>query len=140
MQTQVTKLRRTLSLLQPAVPKRPTLDALRYVRLGEGKAVATDLDVTIIVDLPEAQDGVCLLPFTTVENFLRFTPGSLPLGIVPRDGRVHLLAQSSVDIARALSGKGTLSDSNRCRQCGEPVSEGSALCARCEGSSTLGTR
>jgi len=95
MQTQVAKLRRVLSLLEPAVSRKPTLKALSYVRLGEGKAVATDLDVTVMVDLPETQDGVCLLPFAVVENFLRFTPGSLALGIVSRDGKVHLLTQGS---------------------------------------------
>ena len=95
MQTQVSKLRHVFSLLAPAVPKKHTLDAVKYVRLGDGQAVATDLDVAVSVDLPEAQDGVQLLPFATVENFLRFTPGSLSLGIVSRDGRVHLLARGN---------------------------------------------
>jgi len=95
MHTQVSKLREALSLLEPAVPKRATLDSLKYVRVGEGKAVATDLDVAVSVELPDAQDGVYLLPFTTVQNFLRFTPGSLPLGIVSRDGKVHFLTQGS---------------------------------------------
>ena len=45
---------------------------------------------------------------------------------------LNTFAQSSVDIARTASGKSALPDANRCRQCGEPVSEGSALCARCQ--------
>ena len=42
MEIQTKVLRDALELVAPAVPKKPTLEALRYARLGGGRAVATD--------------------------------------------------------------------------------------------------
>lgn len=40
-----------MELLGPAVPKKPAVKALEGILLKDGKAIATDLDVTIAVDL-----------------------------------------------------------------------------------------
>ena len=65
MEVNVEKLRQALELLDPVVPRKPTLPVLSYVRLGEGKAVATDLEATVTVSgLGDSEEGVCL-PYDT---------------------------------------------------------------------------
>ena len=49
LRVQVEKLRQALQLLEPAVPRKPSVAALTNVRLGEGKALATDLEVAITI-------------------------------------------------------------------------------------------
>ena len=74
MEVQVKQLRETLELLSPAVPKKSAIKALSYVRLGEGKAVATDLEVAVAVDLNGADEDL-LLPPKDAMGFLRYAPG-----------------------------------------------------------------
>jgi DNA polymerase-3 subunit beta len=89
MEIQVRKLRDTLALLEPAVPKRATLPVLQYVRLGDGKATATDLEVEVRLDLAEADEAV-LLPLKSALGFLRFTPGHQVARITATDKRVAI--------------------------------------------------
>jgi len=74
MNIQVTKLREALELLKPAVPKKSTLKVTAYIRLGEGKAMATDLESMVIANLPEATEEM-LLPFGPVSEMLKYVPG-----------------------------------------------------------------
>ena len=71
MEIQASKLRETMDLLKPAVPKKSTLTAATFIRLGGGKAVATDLETMVIANLPEAQDDM-LLPFGPVAEMLKY--------------------------------------------------------------------
>ena len=88
MQTQVKRLRETLELLKPVVPRRPTLTALRNVLLKDGRAVATDLETAVEVEFPV--EGECLVPFQPVSELLKNVPGQEMLDIEQRDGRVHM--------------------------------------------------
>jgi DNA polymerase III sliding clamp (beta) subunit (PCNA family) len=74
MNIQVTKLREALELLKPAVPKKSTLKVTAFIRLGEGKAIATDLETMVIADLPEATEAM-LLPFVQIAEMLKYVPG-----------------------------------------------------------------
>lgn len=77
IEVQVGKLREALALVAPAVPRKPTLPALTNIRLGDGRAVATDLEVAVGVDLAEAQEPM-LLPAREALEFLNYAPGHLP--------------------------------------------------------------
>lgn len=89
MEIQVRKLRETLALLEPAVPRKTALPVLRYVRLGDGRATATDLEVAVSLALPEADEAV-LLPLKGALDFLRFAPGHDTARITATDKRVAI--------------------------------------------------
>ena len=80
MQMRVDRLRETLKLLQPVVPKKPTLGALENILLKDGQAVANDLDMTLILELPEAE-GECLIPHHSALELLKYVPGNELLSI-----------------------------------------------------------
>jgi hypothetical protein len=44
MHMQVARLRETLTLLQPAVPKKPSIVILKNILFKEGQAAATNLE------------------------------------------------------------------------------------------------
>ncbi len=89
MEIQVTKLREVMELLKPAVPKKSTLKVTAYIRLGEGKAMATDLDSMIIADLPEAGEAM-LLPFGPLTEMLKYVPSHEVLKIEAKDKKLTL--------------------------------------------------
>ncbi|MDP3062865.1 MAG: hypothetical protein Q8O40_06615, partial [Chloroflexota bacterium] len=97
MPLNVAGLRRALALLEPVIPKKSSMKACQYVLLGEGKAMANSLDMAVAVDLPDARrDGeVCLLPHRAALDFLRYVPGSQPVGLVAKDGRVMLMTKTA---------------------------------------------
>ena len=80
MQLRVDRLRETLKLLQPVVPKKPTLTVLNNILLKDGGAVANDLDMTLILELPEAE-GECLIPHHSALELLKYVPGNELLSI-----------------------------------------------------------
>ena len=52
MQIRVDKLRKTIALLQPVVPKNPTLKILTNILLKDGNMRATDLETEVSVGIP----------------------------------------------------------------------------------------
>ena len=84
MQIQVKKLRENLALLGAVVPKKPRLPILTNVLLRDGRAVATDLEVALSLEFPEAQ-GTYLIPHKDVLDYLRFVPGDT-LAKLSQDG------------------------------------------------------
>ena len=80
MQVRVDRLREVLKLTQPVVPGKPTLPILQNVLLRDGKAVATDLEVFAVLDLPEIE-GECLLPHRPALELLKYVPGHHILSI-----------------------------------------------------------
>lgn len=74
MEIQVSKLREALKLLEPVVPKKTTLPIVGYVCLRDGKAMATNLETAVLLDLPEATEGM-LLPARLALDFLELAPG-----------------------------------------------------------------
>jgi len=81
MQMRVETLRETLNLLKPVVPgKKAVLPVTRYVLLKDGKAVATDLETMVILDVPEVE-GECLIPHHEVSELLKHVPGYEELSI-----------------------------------------------------------
>ena len=75
MQMRVERLRETLKLLQPIVPKKTTLPVLKNVLLQDGKAIATDIDIAVALDLPGVE-GKCLIPHHQVLEMLKYVPGN----------------------------------------------------------------
>lgn len=80
MEIRVERLREALNLLKPAVPRKATLPVTRNVLLKEGKAMATDLEVRVSLELPEVTEA-CLIPHKTVLEVLKYVPGDETLGI-----------------------------------------------------------
>jgi len=89
LEIQVNKLRELMELLKPVVPKKSTLNVLAYIRIGNGKAVATDLETMVIADLPEAQEPM-LLPFASIAEMLKYVPGNATLKIEVKGKTVSL--------------------------------------------------
>ena len=91
MEIQVRRLRDTLELLAPLPPKKATLKSLSYARLGEGRAVVTDLEVAVAIDLPEADEEL-LLPAKDALGFLKYTPGAAMAQVTPARNKVTIAA------------------------------------------------
>ncbi len=85
MEVQVRRLRETMALLQPIVPKKPAIKALSNILLKDGQVIATNLETAAMVALPEV-DGQCLLPFYSVLDLVKYIPGNDMLTI-ERSGR-----------------------------------------------------
>ncbi len=89
MQIQVSKLQGLMELFKPVVPRKSSLPITAYIRLGEGKAVATDLETMVIADLPEAEEPM-LLPFASLAEMLKYVPGNETLKIEGEGKKVSL--------------------------------------------------
>ncbi|MFC1991471.1 hypothetical protein ACFLVC_01915 [Chloroflexota bacterium] len=75
MEIQVNKLRELMTLMKPVIPRKSTLKVAGYIRVGDGKAVATDLETMVIYDLPEATEPM-LLPYAPLADTLKYIPGN----------------------------------------------------------------
>jgi len=89
MEIQVNKLRELMELLKPAVPKKSAIPVTAYIRLGEGKAIATDLETMVIADLPEAEEPM-LLPYASLAEMLKYVPGNEMVKIEAQNKKVSL--------------------------------------------------
>lgn len=90
MKIRVKDLLDLILLLKPVVPKKPTIKALAYIRLGEGKAMASDLETMVIVAVPEAVDDM-LLPHAVLAETLKYVPGTTMLEITSADRKITLV-------------------------------------------------
>jgi len=103
MQIRVDRLREALDVLDPVVPgRKPTLAILTNVLLKDGKAIATDLEETVVLDLPEAQ-GEFLLPHHQVSELLKYVPGDRDLTLDKKGGNLLLAwdgGKASYDVAK----------------------------------------
>jgi len=75
MEIQVNKLRELMTLMKPVIPRKSNLKVAGYIRVGDGKAVATDLETMVIYDLPEATEPM-LLPYASLADTLKYIPGN----------------------------------------------------------------
>ncbi len=89
MQLKVNRLREVLELLGPVVPKRPTMKVLSNVLIADGRAVANNLETTVAIDFPEAQEGY-ILPYTPILALLKRIPGYDTLSIESSGKTVEL--------------------------------------------------
>jgi len=80
LEIKVNKLKEVMDLIKPVVPKTPTVKSVACLSLGNGKAVATDLETMVIVNLPEATEPM-LLPYAAIAEMLKYVPGSETLKI-----------------------------------------------------------
>ncbi|KKN37267.1 hypothetical protein LCGC14_0765050 [marine sediment metagenome] len=89
MDIQVARLREVLGLLKPVILRKTPLPALTYVLFKDGKAVGTNLETMVIVQVPEA-DIDCLIPYNDVVAMLQYVQGLKTLHIEPKDGKVTM--------------------------------------------------
>ena len=90
MEIQVYRLREAMDLIGPIVPRKATLEVLTHVLVADGRAVATDLEVTVTVELPGAE-GQCVFPYQAVADLLKRVPGDEVLAI-EQEGKLLRLA------------------------------------------------
>jgi DNA polymerase III sliding clamp (beta) subunit (PCNA family) len=81
LQIRISKLRAYLSMLGPAVPKKPTLKVTSHVLMAYGKMIATDLDSKVTITVPEVKDSYFLLPYKPVQEQLQYVGGDEMLDI-----------------------------------------------------------
>lgn len=89
MEVRVDKFRDTLNLLKLAIPKKTTIEILKNVLLDDGKAIATDLQTSVVVELPEVE-GKMLVPHAEVSELLKFVPGNEKLTIEKKEKSISL--------------------------------------------------
>ena len=70
----VSNLKTVMDIVKPVIVKKPTLKALAYLCLKDGKAIATDLETMIIANLPEATEPM-LLPYFSITEMLKYISG-----------------------------------------------------------------
>ena len=75
MQCKVAKMRDALDLVKPTMPRKPKIEVMENVLLGNGQIIGGDLENAIIVALPEADESI-LMPFESVSQMLKFIPGN----------------------------------------------------------------
>jgi DNA polymerase III sliding clamp (beta) subunit (PCNA family) len=76
MQIRVERLREALDLLKPAVSgKKAALPITQNVLLKDGSMMATNLEIWVTLDMPEAEEA-CLIPHKAVSELLKHVPGS----------------------------------------------------------------
>jgi len=75
LEIKVSRLLQIMELLKPAVPKNPSLKVLSSIFMGDGQAIATDLDTSIIANVPEATEPI-LLPFVRIAEVLKYVNGN----------------------------------------------------------------
>ena len=89
MQIQVYRLREAMELLGPVVPRKPSYAPLTCFLVKDGRAAATDLEITITAELPEAE-GHCLFPYHPVADLLKRVRGHDLLTIEQEDKTLSL--------------------------------------------------
>ncbi|GEM_PF-736632 len=99
MQIPVERLRQTLALLAPVVPMKHALErsegtpfpAAQYVMLGEGRAMATNLETAAAVEMEEADpDWSGCLPPHLLGDFLGRVPGATLATLEQDKGLLHV--------------------------------------------------
>lgn len=92
MQVQVKKLRETLALLQPVLPRKSSVPVFQYILLKNGMAVATDNEKAVILKLAEAQEA--LLLSRAALDILEHIPGNA-IAEVTQQGKVVTITAES---------------------------------------------
>lgn len=75
MEITVDKLRKALTLVEPAVAKKATLPITQNVLVAAGQVHATNLEEAVSAPLPEAGDARFIIPFKQVKEALSHLPG-----------------------------------------------------------------
>lgn len=88
IEIKVRKLRETLELLEPVIPRKSKMPVLNHFLLQDGRATATDLEMRVSVELPEATESI-LLP-RGVLDFLKFVPGETMASISQQEAVVNI--------------------------------------------------
>jgi len=73
MQMPAHRLREVIELLRPVVSRKLSYTPLAGMLVKDGKATATNLEMTVTVELPEVE-GQYLLPYHPVANLLKYIP------------------------------------------------------------------
>lgn len=89
MDMQVARFREVLGLLKPAVAHKTSIKSLEYIMLKDGKAIATDLNTMVILEVPEA-DLTSLVPLKDVTKVLQYVHGGELLHIESNSGALAL--------------------------------------------------
>jgi DNA polymerase III sliding clamp (beta) subunit (PCNA family) len=89
LEIKVSKLREVMDLMKPVVPKKPTVKSVACLSLGNGKAVATDLETMVIANLPEAKEPM-LLPYASIAEMLKYVPGNETLKVEEKSKKIYL--------------------------------------------------
>lgn len=104
MNINVQKLRDTLALLKPVVSRKSSLPITTNVLLQDGKAMATDLEVMVAIEMPEAT-APCLVPLALTAEFLKGVPGHLTATLIPKSKETTIACGTVYLTTLAVEGK-----------------------------------
>ena len=85
MKIPVHRLKHALELVEPAVARKATLPITQNVLFQEGKLVATNLELAVAADMPEAAGFRHTLPYKLLVDVLRHIPNT-EIASIERDG------------------------------------------------------
>ena len=78
----VYKLKHALDVVAPSVGgKKAVLPNTANVLIQDGRVMATNLEIAISVELPEAEGEAICMPYSTIANILQFISGTENLNI-----------------------------------------------------------
>ena len=100
MKVEVRRLREVMELVAPVIPREPGMAIVKHILLRDGKAIATDLQHTIIMDFPEATGE--LLLHRDALDFLKFIPGDTMAEISIRENDIKSILISCEGSRRSL--------------------------------------
>jgi DNA polymerase III sliding clamp (beta) subunit (PCNA family) len=89
LEIKITKLKEVMDLMKPVIPKKPTVKSVACLSLGNGKAVATDLETMVVANLSEAQEPM-LLPYSAIAEMLKYVPGNETLKVEEKSKKIYL--------------------------------------------------
>jgi DNA polymerase III sliding clamp (beta) subunit (PCNA family) len=89
LEIKITKLKEVMDLMKPVIPKKPTVKSISCLSLGNGKAVATDLETMVVANLSEAQEPM-LLPYSAIAEMLKYVPGNETLKVEEKSKKIYL--------------------------------------------------
>ena len=76
MQIPCYKLKHALELVEPAIARKPTLPITQNFLIQDGRVMATNLEMAIAADLPEAKGESLCLPYGVVSKFIQYIPNT----------------------------------------------------------------
>lgn len=105
MDIPVKDLRKVLELVRPLIPKNTSLPATRYLLIKGGRAMATDMEVSVTIQMDHSSPEPIMLPVLHVLELLKRVPGASIATLTPtKTGLVIKAAGTAATLKHEAAG------------------------------------